>query len=44
MFDLEAKKSHWDGVYHPGWEVGTGWMTPEQRQVVWDNRKQLEGN
>ena len=34
----EAKKVHWRSEYTPGWDVGTGWLEPEERQAIWDMR------
>lgn len=35
----EAIKCHWDGRYHPGWEVGTGWRTEEEKKDILERRK-----
>ena len=37
----EAIKCHWAAEYHPGWEKGTGWLSPEERSAVWDIRNDL---
>ena len=34
----EAIKCHWGGVYHPGWDRGTGWMEPDERAAEWKKR------
>ncbi len=34
----EAKKAHWISEYTEGWDVGTGWMSPEEREEVWARR------
>ena len=34
----EALKCHWAAHYTPKWDVGTGWLTPEERQPIWDAR------
>lgn len=30
----EATNCHWGGTYIPGWEVGTGWLPPEEREII----------
>lgn len=37
--EREALLCHWNGVYHPGWEVGTGWMTDDQRDAIYEYRR-----
>lgn len=36
--DEEAIKCLWGHEYHPGWDIGTGWMNDEDRKKVWDSR------
>lgn len=31
----EAKKCHWEAKHTPGWEIGTGRLSPEERAKVW---------
>lgn len=39
----EAIKCHWGTVHHPGWDTGTGWLSPEEQERIWAMRRQLEG-
>lgn len=34
----EAIKCHWGAVYHPGWDVGTGWKEPDEQAKAWESR------
>lgn len=34
----EAVMCHWSGAYTEGWDVGTGWLTPEQRELEYAKR------
>lgn len=35
----EAVKCQWGYAYHRGWDVGTGWLTPEERGPIWAMRR-----
>lgn len=37
--EQEAKRCHWDGKYEPGWESGTGWLSPEKRKIIYAQRR-----
>jgi O-antigen biosynthesis protein len=37
----EGAKCHWSGDYHPGWEIGTGWLSPAEKEPIYDNRRRL---
>jgi GT2 family glycosyltransferase len=37
----EAIKCHWGGVYHPGWDVGTGWLSPREQEPIYKVRQDL---
>jgi len=37
----EAVKCQWGYAYHEGWEIGTGWLTPEERDPIWEHRRGL---
>lgn len=34
----EATKAHWGDRYNPGWEIGTGWLSEEERAKVYEKR------
>lgn len=34
----EASKCHWAGTYTPGWDKGTGRLSAEEREKVWEAR------
>lgn len=36
--EKEAKLCHWEAKHTPGWETGTGWLSPEEREKVWASR------
>lgn len=36
--ELEALRCHWNPVYHPGWDYGTGWLTEVERMRIWEER------
>lgn len=37
----EAIICHWNGVYIPGWDVGTGWLSDEDREPIYELRQEL---
>ena len=39
----EATKAHWAGTYTPGWDIGTGWLSPEEREKVYEDRAEQTG-
>lgn len=34
----EARLVHWDGIYSPGWDKGTGWLSEAERKEITDKR------
>jgi len=37
--ELEALKCMWSHTYTPNWDIGTGWLSEEERIKYWDARK-----
>lgn len=36
----EAVKVQWGDEYFPGWDRGTGWLSPEERKIIWEEREE----
>jgi GT2 family glycosyltransferase len=36
--ELESIKCLWEHRYNPGWDVGTGWLSEEDRLSTWEKR------
>lgn len=37
--EREAIIAHWNGLYMPGWDVGTGWLSDEEREPIYAERE-----